>query len=91
MTEGNGEIQDGEYPPWDFISNIMIVCAVLIIIFSIFAILGGIYALKRKKFGVAILGAVLGLFTIFGTIFALIAVLILALSRKEFNGQTIEK
>lgn len=86
LTEGNEEIEDGEYPPWDFIANIMIACAALIIIFSIFAIIGGIYALKRKKFGVAVLGAVLGLFTILGTIFALIAVLILALSRKEFNG-----
>ncbi len=91
LTEGNGEIEDGEYPPWDFISNIMIVCAALIIIFSIFAILGGIYALKRKKFGIALLGAVLGLFTILGTIFALVAVLILALSRNEFNGEPEKK
>lgn len=85
LTPGNEELERGSYPPFQLIGGIMIICAVVIIILSIITLFGGYYALKRKKFGFVIAGAILGLFTGIGIIFALIAIFILVLSRDEFK------
>jgi hypothetical protein len=59
------------------------ICLVLPIIGGIFALLGGIMALKRKNWGLALVGSIIGL--IFGGgIFCLIALILIAISRKEF-------
>ena len=85
MTEGSSEIERGEYPDWDVISSFVFVCSSLVIVFAVLALVGGYFAIKRKSYGFAVLGAVLGLFTLIGAIFALVALIILAISKDEFK------
>jgi hypothetical protein len=76
----------------EFIQTIYITCGAVIIIFSIFMFLGGIMSLKRKMWGLALLGSVLGLFSIgillLSSVLSLIALILLALSKKEFEQST---
>jgi hypothetical protein len=85
ITEGDQVIERGEYPPWGLISGLIYTCAALIIIFSIVSLIGGISAIQRKRFGLAAVGAILGIFTIIGAIFSLIALFILIISKEEFQ------
>jgi len=70
------------------IESIVRVCGVIEVIFGFVAILGGIFAIQRKHFGLAILGSVLGMlglgFTI-GGLLGLIGLILVAVSRKEFE------
>ena len=86
LTPGNEELERGSSPPWNLIEGFLVICGTLIVIFSLFAMLGAIQALRRKSWKMALLGSILGLFTIVGSLFAFIALLITALSREEFNG-----
>jgi hypothetical protein len=88
LTDGSETIERGEYPPWGLISGFIIVCAFLVVIFSVIALIGGIFAIKRKKFGLAVAGSILGIFTIIGAIFSIIALFILIISRKEFRRES---
>jgi hypothetical protein len=84
---GEGEVEKGSYPPWDLIRGATTVCGVLIVVFSIIALMGAIQAFRRMNWGIAMTGAVLGLFTVIGTLFALIAIFILVISKDEFDRQ----
>lgn len=57
----------------------MFICGVL-------AIIGGIFAVQRKKFGMALTGAIAALFP--GWIFGLGAIVFTAISRDEFGRET---
>ena len=70
------------------IQEILVICGTIGCILSIIPILGGILALKRKLWGIALAGGIVGLFTI-GPIFAssilaLIGLILVATSKKEF-------
>jgi len=62
-------------------------CAIIGIIISIFPILGGILAIRRKLFGISVACSIIGLFS-FGmfisSIFSLIALILLIIARKEY-------
>ncbi len=88
LDTGSGVVEKGSYPPWDLIMVFTAVCGVLIVVFSIIALIGALQAFRRTGWGIAMTGAVLGLFTIMGTLFALIAIFILVLSKNEFNGSS---
>jgi hypothetical protein len=88
IVVGDETIERGSYPPWGLISGVIVVCAVLFVIFSIIAMLGGYFAIKRRKFGLAITGSILGIFTLVGAIFAIPALFILILSRDEFRRES---
>ncbi len=90
ISPGTRTLDRGSYPPFGMIGSIMVVCAALIIIFSIIALIGGFFALKRKNFKYAIIGAVFGIFTGIGALLSLISLFILILSRDEFNKDTKE-
>lgn len=60
-------------------------CGIIGIIFSLFSLLGGLLAIKRKLWGLALLGGILGLFTLSGSITALIGLILVVLTRKEFD------
>ncbi len=72
------------------IRQIYLVCGTIGIILSIFTILGGIVAVKRKLWGLALTGSILGLFTIgpmfISSILSVISLIILVLARKEFQS-----
>ncbi len=63
-------------------------CGGIDFVFGMVSVLGGVCALSRKKFGLAVLGAVLGMLglgLIIGFIFGLIALILIAISREEFD------
>jgi hypothetical protein len=73
----------------DFIEDLLTVCGAVFIILGLIAVLGGIFGVMRKHWGLAILGGVLGLFVIgplfLGSILALIGLILVAVSRKDFE------
>ena len=85
ISAGDAVINQGEYPNWGLISGSIMVCGLIVIIFSIMALIAGIFAVKRKNYKLAVAGAVFGLFTVVGTLLALIALVFLLISKKEFD------
>ena len=73
----------------DIIDDIMTVCGVIVLILSLLVVLGGVLGLLRKSWGFAIVGGVLGLFVIgpfmLGSLFALVGLILVGVSRKEFE------
>jgi hypothetical protein len=73
----------------DMIEDILTVCGAIIIILSLIVVLGGFFGVMRKHWGIALVGAILGLFVIgplmLGSLFSLIGLILIAVSRKEFE------
>jgi hypothetical protein len=71
------------------LQSILVTCGIIGCILSIFALTGGIVAIKRKAWGLAIVGGILGLFTIgpmfLGSIISLVSLILVAISRKDFQ------
>jgi len=70
------------FMPFDLVAMgiaIGLICTVIPAI----TLIGGIMALKRKMWGLCILGGILGLFS-FGFIFSLIGLILVAMSKDEF-------
>ena len=68
--------------------TLIAVCGGIEIVFAIIGLVGGVMAIRRKMWALGIVGSILGLFT-FGfyglsSILSLVALIILAISRKEF-------
>ncbi len=87
LERGNETITEGEYPPFQVMTTFCYTCAVIAAILSIFSIVGGIYAMKRKKFHIVVAGAILGIFSIgfiIGAILAIIALIMIFMSKQEF-------
>ena len=65
------------------------ICAIVGCIFSIFAILAGVFSLRRKMWGIVVVGSILGLFTIgpafISSILSFIGLILVVISRKEFQ------
>ncbi|HKZ48877.1 MAG TPA: zinc ribbon domain-containing protein [Thermoplasmata archaeon] len=74
------------------IAGILAVCGLLLVIFSVFALLGGIMAVQRKMWGLALAGGILGLFAIgpffLSSLLSLIGLIIIGISREDFEGQS---
>lgn len=72
------------------LGGILIVCGAIGVIFGILALVGGVMALQRKMWALALIGSILGLFLLGwvffeGSLFSLIALILLAISRNEFS------
>jgi hypothetical protein len=71
------------------LQSILLVCGIIGSILSVIALAGGIVALRRKGWGLAIVGSILGLFTVgpyfLASILALIGLILLVISRKDFH------
>lgn len=75
---------DSSFTIQDF-KNFMSTCALIGIVLSIFPLLGGILSIGKKLWGIALASSIIGLFTFFGSIPALIAMILLIFSRKDFK------
>jgi uncharacterized membrane protein YjjP (DUF1212 family) len=79
---------------WNRIRSTLHFCSAIFAVFSIFALLGGLYAIKRKNFGIVIIGSIFGILSfgfIFGSICSIIALILLIVSKEEFgNGDAKE-
>ncbi len=64
-------------------------CSLIILIFSVFALIGTISCINRKNFDVAIAGSLLGMFSIgffmIGAILSIVAFAVIMMSRDEFG------
>ncbi|UCG70474.1 MAG: carboxypeptidase regulatory-like domain-containing protein [Thermoplasmata archaeon] len=83
LTEGDEILERGSYPPFEFIRNVLLVCAAVLIVLSIFSLIGAYAAFKRENFKLAIGGAIAGVVSL--GLFALIALFILLLAKDEFK------
>jgi hypothetical protein len=70
------------------LASMFIICGALGIIFGLMAVIGGWFAIKREKFNLALVGAILGLLTLgpycLTSILALVGLIVLAISKDEF-------
>lgn len=66
-------------------------CATIQIVLSIFPLLGGVIAVKKTHWGIALAGSSVGLFTIgpffISSLLSLIALILIAVSKEEFRQQ----
>jgi hypothetical protein len=72
----------------EMVRGMITVCAAIGLIFSLIAFLGGFMAIKRKMWGLSLVGSILGLFTlgfVIGSVLALVALILIAISKKEFT------
>jgi hypothetical protein len=60
---------------------------VILLIFSIVAIIGGVYAIKKRLWGMALAGAICGLLTFWPT--GIAAIILISLGKNEFNKPTL--
>jgi len=70
------------------IESIMTGCGVVMFVFAIVALVGGYFGIRRKRFGFAIAGGIFGLLGLgffLGSILALIGIILVAISRDEFD------
>ena len=71
------------------LQSFLTTCGIIGAVLSIFTLAGGIVALKRKAWGLAVIGGILGLFTIgpmlLGSVLSLIGLILVAISRKDFQ------
>lgn len=70
-----------------FVTGVIWICGAIGIILSLFALLGGIMSLQRKNWAFALVGGILGLFTIgfiIGSVLSLVALILIAVSKKEY-------
>ena len=73
----------------DMLSDILTACGIIIIVLALIVVLGGFFGVMRKHWGLVILGGVLGLFLIgpymLASILSLIGLVLVAVSKKDFN------
>jgi hypothetical protein len=73
----------------DMIEDILNVCGTILVILGLVAILGGVFGVMRKHFGLVILGGVFGLLCIgpwfLGSLLALVGLILVAVARKDFD------
>lgn len=71
------------------IKELFVICGSIGFFLSIFTILGGIMSIKKQRWGVVLLGSILGLFTIgplfSSSILSLIGLVLIIISRNEFQ------
>jgi len=60
--------------------------AVPLIILGVVAIVGGVYALKRKRWGLALAGAICALLC--NTLMGILAIIFVSMGKGEFEGKT---
>jgi hypothetical protein len=79
----------GGLPGGGPLAGIVIVCGVILMIFGILALLGGIMSATRKNWSMALIGSIFGLFCLGfvffeASIFSFIALILIAISKDEF-------
>lgn len=72
----------------DFVAGIILAMAIPILILAILALLGGIYSLLRKLWGLALAGSIAAILLFF--LLGVPAVILIALSKNEFGKAPAE-
>ncbi len=69
----------------DLMTGVFIFMAIVGVLLAVFIIIAGVYALKRKAWGLGLAGSIVGLFVFFPT--AVPALVFMALAKPEFERQ----
>ena len=94
VSEGTGELADwglgdvGDMGDW--LTDLLLVCGGIMIVIALIVVLGGVFGIMRKHWGLVIVGGVLGLlFTwplyFIGSICALVGLILVAVSKNDFD------
>lgn len=67
----------------NFFITILVIGAIFSVVLGIFPLIGGIYALQRKKWGLALTGSIIAIFG--SSIMGILATIFLAMSKDEFE------
>jgi len=82
---GPGPIPD--MPNWmipNVLSSILIIGLVFIVVVGVLSIIGGIYAIQRKKWGLALTGSIAAIFGSF--VMGILATIFTAMAKDEFES-----
>jgi hypothetical protein len=79
---GGGFIAAGSSFFWGLGGGAGVICGVVLLVLGVVSFLGGIYAIGRKNFGIAVIG---GIFVI-PSILGLIGLILVAVSKDEFTS-----
>ena len=85
ITGGPGPVPN--MPNWmipGVLSSILIIGGVFILIVAILSLIGGIYAIQRKKWGLALAGSIAAIFG--SSIMGILATIFTAMSKDEFES-----
>lgn len=93
VSEGTGELADwgvGDVSGMgDWLTDLLLVCGAIVIILALIVVLAGVFGIMRKHWGLVIVGGVLGLFFFplyfIGSICALVGLILVAVSKKDFD------
>ena len=69
--------------PWLLLQVVCMVWGIILLVLAIFAIIGGIYALQRRLWGLALAGSIISMLVFFPT--GIAAVIFVGLSKEGFN------
>ncbi len=72
-----------DFEGFEMLEDILTACGAILVVFALIAILGGIFGIMRKHFGLVLLGGIFGLIGWF--IPSLIGIILVAISKKEFE------
>lgn len=75
-----------EFGPWmvpGFVETILWIVAVFLLVTGVLPIVGGIYALQRKKWGLALAGSIVAIFG--STLLGIAATVLVVLAKDEFE------
>ena len=79
-------------PFFGALGTLFLICGIVGITFSAFAIIGGVMAMQKRMWGLALTGSILGLFIIgpvgISSILSLVALILIIVSHREFKAGT---
>jgi hypothetical protein len=71
------------------LEGVLVACGVIWFIVGLIALIGGVFAIRRRRWGIAVVGGVFGLLTLgpwlIGSILGLIGLILVAISKDEFS------
>lgn len=71
------------------LGTLFLICGIVVSVFSAFALVGGVMAIRRRMWGLALTGSILGLFALgplgISSILSLVALILVVVSHDEFT------
>ena len=81
LAGGIVSIVGGDVPAW--VSGLLFGLAIPFAVLAILAVIGGIFSIRRKLWGMALTGSIAAFFCCF--LFGIISIILVAISRSEFQ------
>lgn len=74
----------------DMLEDLLRTCGIIMVILGLITVLGGVFGVLRKHFGLAVLGGVIGLLLVatpyaLGSILSLIGLVLIIVGKKDFD------